>query len=72
MTAPVWMRNTVQTATIALSAVPILLAVPGVILAHDILRRDLNHHATATPAYATAGSTAFVFGAIGKPLAAGR
>lgn len=48
--APQWVRSTGAALAIALSSVPIVAAVPGVLAAHDSLDRELERHHTVVVA----------------------
>lgn len=56
--APQWVRSTGAAMAIALSAVPMVAAVPGVLAAHDSLDRELHrqHPMVATAADQTASA----------------
>ncbi len=56
MAAPKWLRSTGAAAAIALSSVPMLAALPGVLAAHDALDREL--HGPHVAVAAAGGSTA--------------
>ncbi|MFN8123242.1 MAG: hypothetical protein U0237_12520 [Thermoleophilia bacterium] len=54
-TVPQWARSTGAALAIALSSVPMVAAVPGVVAAHRSLDRELDRHRTvATAAIQTA------------------
>jgi hypothetical protein len=54
MVAPQWLRSTGAAAAIALSSLPMLAALPGVVAAHDHLNRELQYQAVSSSADYTA------------------
>lgn len=61
--APQWARSTGAALAIALSSVPMLAAVPGVVDAHRSLGRELDRHRTVATA---ATQTAYVAVAVAE------
>lgn len=54
MTAPQWLRSTGAATAIALSSLPMLLAMPSVMNAHASLDRELAHEFVSPSAALTA------------------
>ena len=58
MNTPAWMKNIGSSAAIALSSLPILLSIPGVIDAHNALNREVERVHAAPAATGTTASVA--------------